>query len=114
MRNFIDNIAIALVVLFSVALVVLIVQYNLIKEESLELLTINPPIDVQSKKAQQKTDYLKKMEAYKEVNVKVNPKEEKAFNNIKVKSEITQDKLNAIIEPNRADTVGDALDKLLN
>ena len=114
MKNIIDNIAIFLVILFSVALVVLIVQYNLLEEKSIEQLIINPPIDIESKKVEQKMDYLKKMEAYKEVNVQVNPKDEKAFNNIKVKSEMTQDKLNVIIEPNRSDTVGDALDKLLN
>ena len=120
MKNIVENMAIMLVVIFSIAIVALIVQYNLIKDKSIEHLDVGILGVKEVSKEQKSTNYLKEMESYKEVDVKVNPRQENHLNQIKVKSEITKDRLNSLIESkekpksNRPDDIGNALDKLLN
>jgi len=120
MKNIVENVALMLVVVFSIAIVVLIVQYNLLEDENIEYLDQGTSVVKKLSKEQETTEYLKELESYKEVNSKVNPRQESHLNQVKVKPEITKDKLNALIESKekpkstRIDEIGNALDKLLN
>jgi hypothetical protein len=114
MKNILENIAVTLVVIFSLTIIGLIVQYNLIEEESEEHFN-----DVESSmpkvtKQQKNTNYLQKLEGYSEVDVKVNPRKENKLNRVKVKSEMSQDKLKEIVKQKDGNSISSALDRLLN
>jgi competence protein ComGC len=98
MKNIVENIVVMLVVIFSVAIVVLIVWYNLIEDKSMAHFNTSTTAVEQVSQKQKNTSYIKNIETYKEVDVKVNPRKENHFNRVKVKSEIKKDNLNTIIE----------------
>lgn len=111
MKNVLENIAIALVAIFSLAIVVLIIQYNLISGEEDEVVTKTSNIEV-SKEAKN-IDYVKNLEQYSDVDVNVDPKTETSKNKIKVKSEFTEDKLDNVLKETRSNSVVEGINDLL-
>ena len=99
MKNMLESFAILLVGILSLAVVYLIVQYNMIEEDSID--DIGAVIAAQ-KKANAKAKigaYLNSLEGYgDDVDVKVDARKEDHTNEVAVKSEITKDDLGAVVE----------------
>jgi len=99
MKNKLESFAILLVGILSLAVVYLIVQYNMIKEDSMEDIS---KIIAANKKASTKiktSNYLNSLEGYgDDIDVKVDAKKEDHTNEVKVKSELKNDDLAAVVE----------------
>ena len=100
MKNILENLAVLFVGILSLTIVYLIVQYNMIGDESME--DVGAMIVSQKKVVNTKvktTAYLHSLEGYgDDVDVKVNAKKEDYTNEVVVKSEISKDDLGAIME----------------
>jgi len=87
MRNLFENIAVALVVLLSLGIVGLIVQYNMIEDDSLDETAYTLPMAKKVSKDEKSTDYLHNLEGYADEEIEVDPTQEDTTNRIVVKSE---------------------------
>lgn len=96
MKSLLENFAVLLVGLLSLALVYLIVQYNLIKDTTLdEIIEAVPQPKVSKKKKTQ--NYLNTLEGYEDQDVKVDAEKENIVNRVKIESESSEDELHSII-----------------
>lgn len=99
MKNMLESFAILLVGLLSLAVVYLIIQYNMIEEETIDDIS---KVIVANKKATTKaktSNYLNSLEGYgDDVDVKVDAKKEDHTNEVKVKSELNNDDLVDVVE----------------
>lgn len=99
MRNLFESIAVGLVVLLTIGIVVLIVQYNMIKEDTLDNISAGLSVNKQaSSKSQASNNYLDTLEGYSDVDVKVDPTKEDKANRIVVKSESTDNSIGQAVE----------------
>jgi hypothetical protein len=109
MRKLVENLAVTLVVLLFLVIIVLIAQYNMIKDDSDDIVvpvTTEKPV---SKKEQIKL-YTNSLESYgNDVDVKVDPTKENKKNIVKVTSELAED---AIEEAVNMDEKRDYIKKL--
>ena len=99
MKNMLESFAIFLVGILSLVVVYLIVQYNMIEEDTID--DIGAVIASQKKSnAKVKTSaYLNSLEGYgDDVDVKVDARKKDHTNEVAVKSEITNDDLGAVVE----------------
>ena len=99
MKNMLESFAIILVGILSLAVVYLIVQYNMIEEDSID--DVSAIIASQKKEnGKVKTSaYLNSLEGYgDDVDVKVDAKKVDHTNEVAVKSEIVKDDLGAVVE----------------
>ena len=112
MRNIFENIAVLLVIIFSLAIIVLIVQYNLINEKDNVYLENLDGIEKNTMIEQKKTNYLDTLEKYRDVDVKVDPRQTSRENQIKVKVEDDTHQNNNL--PKHVNDVGMKIDALLN
>ena len=99
MKNMLESFAIFLVGILSLVVVYLIVQYNMIEEDTID--DIGAVIASQKKASGKvKTSaYLNSLEGYgDDVDVKVDAKKEDHTNEVAVKSEITKDDLGAVVD----------------
>lgn len=99
MKNIFESIAILLVGLLSLVVVYLIVQYNMIEEDTIDdignLVVAQKKTDSKSKTSA----YLSSLEGYgNDVDVKVDAKKEDHTNEVVVKSELKEDDLGTVIE----------------
>lgn len=99
MRNLFESIAVGLVVLLTMGIIVLIVKYNMIKEDTLDnisaCLTVNKQV---SSKSEASNNYLDKLEGYSDVDVEVDPTKEDTSNRGVVKSESNDNSLGEALE----------------
>lgn len=112
MKHIFENIAVTLVVIFSIAIIVLIVQYNLIKEEDNAYLENFTSIDKNSMEEQKKSNYLDTLENYRDKDIRSNTQKVSNINQVKVKTGVLDDK-NAYL-PKEINDVGSKIDALLN
>ena len=112
MRNIYENIAVLLVIIFSLAIVFLIVQYNLIEEKNTIYLEDLDSIEKNTMLEQKKNNYLDTLEKYRDVDVKVDPRQTSHENQVKVKVEYPVHQNNDL--PKHANDVGMKIDALLN
>jgi len=99
MRNLFESIAIGLVVLLTMGIIILIVQYNMIKEDTLDNISTGLSVNKQaSSKSQASNNYLDKLEGYSDVDVKVDPTKEDKANRVVVKSESKDNSLGLAVE----------------
>ena len=108
MRNIFENIVILLVIVFSIMIVVLIVQYNHIDEQDDRDFNISQRVN----QGFSTNAYLEKMERYRDVDTQVNPYKENHTNRVKVQAENVVDELGNILKNTQEDTIGNALDNL--
>ena len=94
MKNLLESFAIMLVGVLSLLIIFLIVQYTLIKEDTLDDVTYAPVI---SEKTESTKDYLSDMEKYADVDVKVDPTKEDNTNSVAVKSELTKNTIDETV-----------------
>jgi hypothetical protein len=97
MKHFIENLALILVGLLALAIVVLIVQYNLIQEdETVASLGFEvPKVDQQT----QRKNYLDALEGYgDDTDVEVDATQEGEINSVSIRSEMPKDILDDTIE----------------
>ena len=88
MKNLMENFAVGLVILLSLGVLGLVIQYNLISTDE-DTQTNYAPEVIQSLQSQnetteKKTSYLDTLEGYEDVDVKVDPTEEESNANIAV------------------------------
>ena len=96
MKSLLENFAVLLVGLLSLALVYLIVQYNLIKDTTLdEIIEVIPKPEIIKKKQTQ--DYLNTLEGYEDQDVNVDAQKEHMLNRVKVEVEDSEDELNNVV-----------------
>lgn len=99
MKNLFESIAIFLVGLLSLAIVFLIVQYNMIEDENIidDIVLPSPKKKITEK---EKTDaYLSSLEGYgDDTDVKVDAQKKDTTNMVIVKSEIKKDTLDSVVE----------------
>ena len=99
MKNILESVAILLVGLLSLSIVFLIVQYNLVEDDSIDD-TIN--FQIPQKKVTQKakdSNYLNTLEGYgDDVDVKVDATMDNRVNTVVVRSEIQKDSLGDVVD----------------
>ena len=87
MKNTLEAVAVGLVILLSLGLVGLIVQYNMIETDDAPSYTVEVSESLQTQEADKKptaSSYLDKLEGYEDVDVKVDPTSEDTDVNIAV------------------------------
>ena len=112
MKNIFENIAVLLIIIFSLAIIALIVQYNLINEKDNVYLEDLDGIEKNTMIEQKKTNYLDTLEKYRDVDVKVDPRQNSRENQIKVKVEDTIHQNSTL--PKHVNDVGMKINALLN
>ena len=95
MKNILESFAVLLVGILSLLIVFLIVQYNLIEEDTIDDVV---PIPIQTKKKEDTTNYLSDMEKYADVDVKVDPTKEDKTNSVVVTSELKSNIIDETID----------------
>ena len=99
MKNLLESFAILLVGVLSLLIVFLIVQYNMIEEESVEEVVFTAPVQTKESKKAKTSSYLDSLEGYGEdVDVKVDATKESSANTVEVRSELSSDELGSAIE----------------
>ncbi|MBA1419992.1 MAG: hypothetical protein FAF03_03800 [Epsilonproteobacteria bacterium] len=99
MKNMLESFAIFLVGLLSLAVIYLIVQYNMIEEDSIDDISAVISSNKKAKVKVKTSAYLNSLEGYgDDVDVKVDARKEDHTNEVAVKSEITKDDLGAVVE----------------
>jgi hypothetical protein len=94
MKKTIENLAVVMLVLLFLVIIVLVVRYNMIEEDSSDMIQIPETVTVEDMKKVEKKDYLNSLESYGEdVDVKVDPTKETHKNTVKVTSELGEDEL---------------------
>ncbi|MFT7880605.1 MAG: hypothetical protein ABXS91_09465 [Sulfurimonas sp.] len=87
MKNLLDNMAVGLVVLLSLGVIGLVVQYNIISDDG-DTTTYDEEVlqslQSESTKPENKSSYLDSLEGYEDVDVKVDPRTEESGVNIAV------------------------------
>ncbi len=129
MRKILEHLAIMLVILLSVAILYLIIRYNMIEDE-----TVQPVIEKEAPKSEAVTkkakaiNYLHNLEGYNDKNVKADAREDDTSNRVTIVSEanINEMQIEKVIDNktdtqtieeegiNKVDKVGKALDNLLD
>lgn len=113
MRNLIESIAVGAVILLSVIIVALIVQYNMIEEESLDDIGIRLSVKKDTSfKDQAKNNYLDTLEGYSDVDVEVDPTQEDKANRVVVNSESKDNLLDDAVKDNYVDNLEHYRDKI--
>jgi len=98
MKSLFENFAVFLVGILSLALVYLIVQYNLIKDTTLNEIVpfVSPSATIVKKKKAE--DYLNVLEGYEDKNIEVDAEEEHIINSVQVEIEEGDDELSSIVD----------------
>jgi len=111
MKNILESFAIFLVSVLSLVVIFLIVQYNMIEEDTIE----DVSSIISQKKVPTKTNttaYLNSLEGYgDDVDVKVDAKKEDHSNEVVVKSELNKDDLGAVVEDKSKSSYTENLEK---
>jgi hypothetical protein len=98
MKNILESFAIMLVGLFSLLIVFLIVQYNMIEEEGVEEIVFATPATTKESKKAKTSNYLDSLEGYGgDVDVKVDARKESTANTVAVASELASDELGSAV-----------------
>ena len=98
MKNLLESFAILLVGVLSLLIVFLIVQYNMIEEESVEEVVFTAPVQTKESKKAKTSSYLDSLEGYGEdVDVEVDATKESTANTVAVQSELSSDELGSAI-----------------
>jgi hypothetical protein len=109
MKNMLENIAVTVVVVLFLLILALIVQYNMISDDSVDDVTYEmPAVKKESKKAKT-TNYLENLEAYTDVDVKVDPTKASSVNRVQVTSEVAKDAIGAAVEDTDKSSYVDSL-----
>jgi len=87
MKNLFESIAVALVFLLSLLIVYLIVQYNLIEDDTYEEIKVTIPVKKEVNKKEKTTDYIQNIEGYSDVDVEVDPTKENTTNRVIISDE---------------------------
>lgn len=98
MKNVVDNLAMFLVVILSLGIVYLVVQYIAIDSEADNKTVYSIPKEKEESKQAKTANYLDSLEGYGEdVDVKVDEKKENLSNVVAVKSELASDELGQVV-----------------
>jgi len=99
MKNKLESFTILLIGILSVIIVFLIVQYNIIEEESIDEIAFVLDADKKEKQKLNTGEYLNSLEGYgDDLDVKVDVSKEDHTNEVKIKSELSKDALDDIVE----------------
>lgn len=99
MKNMFENFAVMLVLLLSIVVVYLIVQYNMIDDsDTIDEIAYQIPEAKKVSKKEKASSYLQNLEGYTDVDVKVDPTQDTSVNRVEVRSELADDALNAAVE----------------
>jgi len=97
MKNRLESFAVFLVGILSLIIIYLIVQYNMIEEETID--DIGVIIAPQTESKAKTSNYLKSLVGYgDDVDVKVDARKEDHTNEVAVKSELNGDALGAVLD----------------
>ncbi len=123
MKKISENLAIMIIISLSMSILYLIIQYNLIDDDSVYTKVVknqtNPEVK-EEKKVTKASNYLENLEGYTDVDVKVDAKiEDDNVNKVSIVSEsnINEIELNKVVDSKdgtKADEVGKALDNLMD
>jgi len=99
MKNKLESFAIFLVVVLSLVVVYLIVQYNMIEEDDMNDIVQVTDVNKKETIKTKTSNYLNSLEGYgDDVDVKVDARKEDHTNEVKVKSELSKDALGDVVE----------------
>ena len=123
MKKISENLAIMIIISLSMSILYLIIQYNLIDDDSVYTKVVknqtNPEVK-EEKKVTKASNYLENLEGYTDVDVKVDAKiEDNDVNKVSIVSEsnVNEIELNKVVDSKdgtKADEVGKALDNLMD
>lgn len=110
MKNMLENVAITTVVVLFLLIIALIVQYNMVDDNNLvdEIAYEIPVVKKESKKTKT-SNYLQNLEAYTDVDVKVDPTKVSNVNRVQVASELAKDDIESAIENTNSSGYVDSL-----
>lgn len=99
MKNRLENVAVAAVVVLFLFIITLIVRYNMLDSESAveHIAQVLPAVKEASGKAKT-ADYLQDLESYTDVDVKRDPTKVNTANRVQVTSELAQDDIQSAVE----------------
>jgi len=99
MRNLFESIAVGLVLILSLGIVVLIVQYNMIEEDTMDDIKASTSVkNDELIKSKASNNYLDKLEGYTDVDVEVDPTQEDKANRVEVQAETTDNSIGDAVE----------------
>ncbi len=109
MKNMLENMAVTVVVVLFLLILALIVQYNMVSDDSVDDITYAiPAVQKESKKAKT-TNYLENLESYTDVDVKVDPTKASSVNRVQVTSEAARDVIGSAVEDTDKSSYVDSL-----
>ncbi|MCK5776945.1 MAG: hypothetical protein KAH25_12240 [Bacteroidales bacterium] len=100
MKNIVEKISIAIVVLITLVVIALIIKYNMIDDEDMANSTATYEVS-EVKKVSKKvktSDYLQNLEKYTDVDVKVDPTKVNNANKVHVISELENDNIQSALK----------------
>lgn len=105
MKSMFENFAVSLVLILSMVIVYLIVQYNMIDDSDMvDDIAYQIPEVKEVSKEEKATAYLQNIEGYDDVDVQVDPTQEGSLNKVEVKSELGSDALDDAVEDKSKDS----------
>jgi len=105
-----ENVAVTVVVVLFLLIIALIVQYNMVgDDDSVDEATYEmPAVKKESKKAKT-INYLENLEAYTDVDVKVDPTKASNVNRVQITSEVAKDAIGSAVEDTDKSSYVDSL-----
>ncbi|MEA1953475.1 MAG: hypothetical protein U9O24_03700 [Campylobacterota bacterium] len=99
MKNILEHIAITLLLVLFIFIIVMIVEYKIIDDQSNESKVSMELIDEEQEELpkDKRSHYLENLETYTEVDVKVDPKKIQHVNRVEITSELAKDDMESAI-----------------
>jgi len=99
MKKLFENIALFLVLVLSVLMVFLVVQYNLVDDgDHMETISYKKSTKNIETIKDKRTNYLQNLEGYTDVDVEVDARQESMTNTVVIKSELNKDAISSTVE----------------
>jgi len=100
MKNIVEKVAIAIVILLTLLIIGLIIKFNMINDGNEEdnYAAYEVPVEKKESKKAKTSNYLQNLETYTDVDVKVDPTKVNTTNRVEVKSELTNDTMQSAIK----------------
>ncbi len=104
-----ENMAVTVVVVLFLLILALIVQYNMVNDDSVDDITYEIPVAKKESKKAKTTNYLENLESYTDVDVKVDPTKASSVNRVQVTSEAARDAIGSAVEDTDKSSYVDSL-----
>ena len=110
MKNMLENIAVTVIVVLFLLIIALIVQYNMVShDDSVDDIVYEISTVKKESKKVKTSNYLENLEAYTDVDVKVDPTKASSINRVQVTAEVVKDAIGSAVEDTDKSSYVDSL-----